>query len=51
MCGVQYAIYSTRGVVEWLIKHEAKLSDMRPLLECYKSFAARPSACISWLIV
>ena len=38
--GVQYAIYSTSGVVECLIKHEAKpsaLSDTRPLLECCKS--------------
>ena len=37
--GVQYVIYSTRGVVEWLIKHEAKqsaLSGMRPLLEGVK---------------
>ena len=45
---------STRGVVEWLIKHEAKpsaLSDTRPLLECCKSCTARPSARINWLIV
>ena len=33
-------IYGTRGVVEWLIKHEAKpsaLSDTRPQPECHKS--------------
>ena len=50
----QYAIYSTRGVVEWLIKHEAKLSalsDTRPLLECCKLCTAQPSAHINWLIV
>ena len=28
--GVQYVIYSTRGVVEWLIKHEAKPSAYQP---------------------
>ena len=47
-------IYSTRGVVEWLIKHEAKpsaLSATRTLLECCKSRTARPSARINWLIV
>ena len=41
--GVQYTIYSTRGVVEWLIKHKAKpsaLSDTRPLLKCCKSYTA-----------
>ena len=40
---MQYAFYSTRGVVECLIKHEAKpsaLSDTRPLLECCKSHTA-----------
>ena len=49
--GVQYVIYSTRGVVEWPIKHEAKpsaLSATRTLLECCKS---HPSARINWLIV
>ena len=50
---MQYAIYSTRGVVEWLIKHEAKsraLSDTRPLLECCKSRTAL-RARINWLII
>ena len=39
-----YAIYGTRGVVEWLIQHEAKpsaLSDTRPQPECHKSRKAR----------
>ena len=34
----------TRGVVEWLIKHEAKpstLSSMRPQPECHKSRKTR----------
>ena len=34
----------TRGVVEWLIKHEAKpsaLSSMRPQPECHKSRKAQ----------
>ena len=47
-------IYSMRGVVEWLIKYEAKpsaLSDTRPLLECCKSCTAQPRACINWFIV
>ena len=46
--------FSTRGVVEWLIKHEAKpiaLSYTRTLLECCKSRTARPSVRINWLIV
>ena len=37
-------IYGTRGVVEWLIKHEAKpsaLSDTGPQPECHKSRRAR----------
>ena len=41
---VLYAIYSTRGVVESQIEHEAKpsvLSDSRPHTECYKSRRAR----------
>lgn len=47
-------VYSTRGVVECLIKHEAKpsaLSDTRPLPECCKPRSARPQAHINWLIV
>ena len=46
-------IYGTRGVVEWLIKHEAKLSalsDTRPQPECHKSRKAR-LAYIKWFKV
>ena len=49
-------IYSTRGVVECLIKHEAELSAAslsytRPHLEFCKSCTTRPQARINWLIV
>jgi hypothetical protein len=41
MHGVQFAIYSTRGVVSCLIKVSAN----------YKLCTARPSAHINWLII
>ena len=45
-------IYGMRGVVEWLIKHEAKpsaLSDTRPQPECHKSHRARDLPILSGL--
>ena len=41
-------IHGTRGVVEWLIKHEAKPSALlasRPRVECFISRKARARQC------